>query len=246
MKKILYILVSILCLTACQNTEQAPEVRTGTLVLSLYPGPRPSVKTRSNQDDLLAIRITRKDGKNFADGSQYIELVVTDDTEKFIMEEGTFLIHAYSQNQDTWRTDNGGKGSACFLGDTEVTIAQDSTSYCIYEVPMTNYAVTLTLPELFHDLFQSYTFTVASGGRSISLREGEKAYFSPNDGGFTYKLSAVNIDGDQHSASTILYTDVQRGKLYNLHYSFASSSTSGGIDIVITDDTTTDDTIIEF
>lgn len=244
MKNILYILISILCLTACQNTEVVPEVKTGTLVLSLYAGPKPSVKTRSNQDDLLAIRITRKDGKNFADGSQYLEYVVTDATEKFVMEEGTFLIHAYSQNQNTWHNDNGGKGSACYVGDTEVTVAHDSTSYCIYEVPMTNYAVTLTLPELFHDLFSSYTFTVSSGNRTVSLREGEKAYFSPYEAGFTYQLSAINIDGDQHTASAILYTNVQRGKLYNLRYSFASSSSSGGIDIVITDDTTTDDTNI--
>ena len=246
MKKILYIIICILSLTACQNTELVPEVKTGTLVLSLYTGLQPSVKTRAGMDDLLAVRITRKDGKNFADGSQCYDFVVTDVTEKMIMEEGTFIIHAYSQNQDTWRTDNEGKGSACFLGDTEVTVAQDSTSYCLYKVPMTNYAVTLTLPELFHDLFTSYTFTVASGGRSINLREGEKAYFSPNDAGFTYKLSAVNIDGDQHSASTILYTDVQRGKLYNLRYSFASGSTSGGIDIIITDNTTTDDINVEF
>ena len=109
---------------------------------------------------------------------------------------------------------------------------------------MVNYAVTLTLPELFHDLFSAYTFTVSSGNRTVSLREGEKAYFSPYEAGFTYQLSATNIDGDQHSASAILYTNVQRGKLYNLRYSFASSSNSGGIDIVITDDTTTDDTNI--
>lgn len=246
MKNLLYILICILCLTACQDSELAPEVKTGTLALDLYPGPRPTVKTRAGVDDVLAIRITRKDGKYFVDGREHIDYRAGNVPKILNLEEGTFIIHAYSQNQDTWRTENGGKGGACYVGNTEVTVAQDSISYCIYEVPMTNYAVTLTLPELFHDLFQSYTFTVASGGRSINLQEGEKAYFSPYDEGFTYKLSAVNIDGDQHSASTILYTDVQRGKLYNLRYSFASGSTSGGIDIVITDDTTTDDTIIEF
>jgi hypothetical protein len=230
---------------ACQNTELTPEVKTGTLNLALYPGPRPTVKTRAGVDDILAISITRKDGKNFADGRQHIDYHAGNVPKLIELEEGTFNIHVYSENQETWRTDNGGKGSACFVGDTEVTIATDSISYCIYETPMINYAVTLTLPELFHDLFTAYTFTVASGGRSLDLREGEKVYFSPYDAGFTYKLSATNIDGDQHSASTILYTDVQRGKLYNLRYSFASGSTSGGIDIDITDNTIIIDTDIE-
>lgn len=245
MKRIFYILICILCLTACQNNELTPEVKTGVLDLTLYPGPKPTVKTRAGVDDVLAISITRKDGKNFADGRQHIDYPAGSVPKLLVLEEGTFIIHVYSQNQDTWRTDNGGKGSACYLGDTEVTIEEDATAYCIYEVPMTNYAVTLTLPELFHDLFTDYTFIVASGNRTIDLREGEKAYFSPYDAGFTYKFSATNIDGDQHSASTILFTDVQRGKLYNLRYSFASGSTSGGIDIDITDNTITVNTDIE-
>lgn len=245
MKNLLYILICILCLTACQNSEQAPEVKTGTLALDLYPGPRPTVKTRAGVDDVLAIRITRKDGNNFADGRQHIDYPAGNVPKLLVLEEGTFLIHVYSENQDTWRTENEGKGNACYLGDTEVTVAYDSTSYCNYEVPMTNYAVTLTLPELFHDLFSAYTFTVTSGNRTVSLREGEKAFFSPYDAGFTYRFSATNIDGDEHRASAILYTDVQRGKLYNLRYSFASGNTSGGIDIDITDNTITIDTDIE-
>jgi hypothetical protein len=244
MKKLLYILICILCVTACQNTEEAPVVKTGTLDLTLYPGPKPALKTRAGVDDILAISITRKDGKNFADGRQHIDYPAGSVPKLLKLEEGTFIIHAYSQNQSTWRMDNDGKGSACFVGDTEVTITEDATSYCIYEVPMINYAVTLTLPELFHDLFTAYTFTVTSGNRTVSLREGEKAFFSPGDAGFTYRFSATNIDGDQHSASAILFTDVQRGKLYNLRYSFASGSTSGGINIDITDNTITEDTDI--
>lgn len=246
MKKILYILIAILSLTACQNNELTPEAKTGTLDLTLYAGPRPTIKSRAGVDDGLAIRITRKDGKYFVDGREHIDYLAGSVPKVIVLEEGTFCIHVYSPNQDTWRTDNSGKGSACFVGDTEVTIANDSISYCIYEVPMINYAVTLTLPELFHDLFTAYTFTVSSGNRAVSLREGEKAYFSPNDAGFTYQLSATNIDGDQHTASAIFFSDVTRGKLYNLRYSFASGSTSGGIDIIISDNTITEDTNIEF
>ena len=246
MKKILYILICILCLTACQSNEVEPQIETGMLDLTLYAGPRPTIKTRAGVDDGLAISISRKDGKYFADGREHIDYPAGSVPKVIELEVGTFRIHVYSPNQDTWRTDNNGKGSACFVGDTEVTVANDSISYCIYEVPMVNYAVTLTLPELFHDLFTAYTFMVGSGNRTISLREGEKAYFSPNDAGFTYQLSATNIDGDQHTASAILFSDVERGQLYNLRYSFASGSTSGGIDIIISDNTITEDTNIEF
>lgn len=239
----IYILpLVLLFLSACQGNEIEPTSGHGTLVLDLYRGAIPTAQTRAGVDEGLALRITRQDGQNFADGRQYIAYAAGEAPRKIVLEEGTFNIYVYSQNQGTWRTDNNGLGSACYEGSTEVTISADDITYCEYAAPMTNYAVTLTLPELFHDLFSSYDFTVKSGNRSISLREGQKAYFSPNDAGFTYQLSATNIDGDKHSASAILYTNVQKGKLYNLRYQYSNSSNTGGIDIDITDNTTTEDT----
>ena len=109
------------------------------------------------------------------------------------------------------------------------------------EVPIVNYAVTLTLPDLFDDLFKSYTYTLNSGTRSVSIKKGEKAYFSVGDGGFTYKLTATNTDNVTHSTTPITYRNVEAGKLYNMTYYYGTDANSGGLDIEITDDMETED-----
>ena len=64
------------------------------------------------------------------------------------------------------------------------------------------------------------------------------------DGGFRYALSATNTDNRTSYHSAIEYKDVSAGKLYTLRYSYDSNATSGGVDIVITDDMGTDDSNI--
>ena len=105
---------------------------------------------------------------------------------------------------------------------------------------MTNYAVTLTLPDLFNTLFKSYTFSLSSGNRNVSIQEGEKAYFAVPDA-FTYKLTATNNDDKTNSHSTIEYPDVEAGKLYNIKYVYGATVNTGGIDIDITDNTEHED-----
>ena len=84
-------------------------------------------------------------------------------------------------------------------------------------------------------LFSAYTFRLKSGGRTVVIRQGERAYFDLADGGFSYALSATNTDGRTSSHSAISYLDVNAGKLYTLTYHYDSDANSGGIDIVIDD-----------
>lgn len=233
----LYIIIcTIVSLTACQQEQLSPTAGEAVLELDLQRMGRPSAAVTRAVDEDLAVDIFRQDGSLFVhyNAGQVERKIVFE-------EEGTYRVVAYTDNQENWPLVNYGKGRPCYKADTTIVMEYDMVKRLQMRVPMTNYAVTLTLPDGFHNLFPTYTFTVASGDRSIDLREGDKAYFSPKDAGFIYKLSATNFDGDSHTSSEIRYTNVQPGKLYNIHYRFSNDSNKGGIEIVIEDETQTDD-----
>ena len=121
---------------------------------------------------------------------------------------------------------------------------EDYITYCNYQVPISNYAVKLTLPEMFNDLFKNYTFTLKSNGRSTTIKEGEKAYFD-TAAGFSYKMEAINNDGEYKYHPFYDIDDVEAGKLFNIRYIYGSENSSGGIDIEITDDMETEDSDVD-
>lgn len=238
MRRILYIYI-IMCialLTACQQDAGLPTGE-AVLELELTRAGRPTATTRAVDDD-LAVAIYKDHTtpyKQYSAGSI---------PRKISLEPGTFRIVAYTDNQSTWPSANDGKGAACYYGDTIITMENDMVFRLRMEVPATNYAVGLQLPEHFNDLFRTYTFTLKSGTRTTTIKEGERAFFDVADGGFSYALRATNTDGKTSSHSDIEFPDIAAGKLFTIHYSYDSDATSGGVDIVITDDMGNDDTDI--
>ena len=115
------------------------------------------------------------------------------------MRAGTFTLCAHTDNLDTWKEANNGRGEACYYASEEVTIQFGERGYLSMSVPMTNYAVGLELPEDFDNLFASHQLSIVSGDRNVEIQEGENAYFDVADGGFTYALSVTNNDGDRKS-----------------------------------------------
>ena len=231
----LYIIAACLA-SSCSQEEMVPAAEsTGTLVLQVSTGSLPQVSTRAVDADLTV------ELRN-ADGSLYKKYLPGQTPDKILLVAGeAYTVRAYTDNQSDWQTANSGKGSACFFGETTVQVAEDETVYCTYQVPMTNYAVTLTLPDLFDQLFKSYSFLLTSSGRTdVVIREGEKAYFEAGTG-FTYKLTATNNDQITHSTATVMHREVESGKCYTLTYYYDTESNSGGIDIEIKDDMDTED-----
>lgn len=229
MKRILYILLSLLCFTACQNDEELP-ARMAELSLSLEQAGRPVVSTRASSAN-IAIVIKNSEGavvKEYAAG--------VSPESKIVLAEGSYTIIAYTDNQDSWQTDNDGKGAPCYYGEANATLVADEITYVTLNMPAKNYAVSLSLPERFNELFNAYTLTLTNGSRIVSIAEGEKAYFRAEDKGFSYAFSATNIDGATHSASPIDNNEVENGKLYNLKFIYGSPTSGGGIDIEIKDD----------
>ena len=238
MKHLIYILLSIVLFTACQQDESAPTDGKAVLELNLSRVGRPQITGTRAVDEDLAVSIYKQDGSLV---SQYPAGAVP---KKIVLEPGTFKVVAYTENQETWQTANGGKGAACYYAEASVEMEFDKIVYLTLNVPMSNYAVSLQLPDLWDTLFRSYTFTLRSGSRTTAIKAGERAYFAVPDGGFSYALRATNTDGRTSSHSAIEYKDISSGKLYTLRYSYDSDATSGGVDIVITDDMGTDDSNI--
>lgn len=219
-KTLLLLLPVILCLfCACsQDVDDTTGSGRATLALDVVRGNVPQMAARA-VDAGLAVKML------YSDGTVYKDFAAGNVPSKIDLEPGvTYTVVAYSDNQDNWVTANNGLGEACYYATTEVCAAEDETAYCTLQVPMTNYAATLTLPELFNTLFTSYTFTLTSGSRTLQLNEGEKAYFSTEDGGFTYTFQGTNLDGETFSHEVRRVSDVQHGILYNVRYGYSSDS----------------------
>ena len=238
MKHLIYILLSIVLFTACQLEEQTPVNGKAVLELSLLRSGRPQMEATRAADEDLVVDILD------ADRALYRHYEAGSVPQKIVLEPGTFYVQAYTDNQTTWFTASEGKGEACYFLETSVEMEYDMVKRLQMRVPMTNYAVGLQLPDLWDVLFRSYTFTLRSGARTTTIKAGERAYFDVADGGFRYALSATNTDNRTSYHSAIEYKDVSAGKLYTLRYSYDSNATSGGVDIVITDDMGTDNSNI--
>ncbi len=213
MRKSLHCILGVLLMASCQSEEIMPDVTAakGVLQLNLEQEGMPYV-TRSVSDGLA---LTILDGKGTVCGQYKAGAVPSSIT----LDAGEYTLRAYSDNQDSWQTANSGLGEVCYWGETTVNVIKDQTSTCTYKVPVTNYGVMLNLPSLFSTLFTSYTFTVSSGARSVSLQDGQTAFFS-TDAGFSYTLLVTNNEDvtNTHSASQV--STVDAGKIYKISYSY--------------------------
>lgn len=231
---IIYIYTLLMGLVSC-TSEIIPD-EGGEAILDMTSLTRSGASSSSVAiDEDLAVTILD------SEGNTYEHYPAGSIPRKIVLEPGTFTLQAYTENQETWHEENNGLGSPCYFGSTKIEVAYDEVKRIEMEVPISNYAVTLTLPELFDKLFKSYTFSLSSGTRTVSIQEGGKAYFSVEDGGFTYKLSATNTDNNSHSTTPITYRNIEAGKLYNMTYYYGTDANSGGLDIEITDDMETED-----
>ena len=235
MKRLLYIFVSLILLAACQQDELPTGQGDAVLMLDLQRMGRPTMEVTRACDEDLVVDILD------ADRTLYRHYAAGSVPRKIVLQPGTFIVQAYTDNQTTWATGNDGKGEPCYFQEATVEMEYDMVKRLQMRVPLTNYAVGLQLPDLWDNLFRSYTFRLKSGSRTVVIRQGERAYFDIADSGFSYALSATNTDGRTSSHSAINYTDIESGKCYTIRYSYDSDATTGGVDIVITDDMGTTD-----
>lgn len=238
----IYIIMCCLFLTACQ--QELPDNLKGEsfLELDLLRAGKPLVATRAEVSD-LTVTILREDR------TVYKSFTADALPDKIVLEPGNFIVQAYTDNQNSWKTAASGKGEGCYFAEATVVMEYDAVTRLKLDVPMTNYAVGLQLPDMFDILFNpdskpfpnSYIFTLKSGERTVTIKEGERAYFDVADGGFSYALEATNNDGKTSRHSAIDFTEVLAGKLFTVKYNYSTDTNTGGVVIVITDDMEDDD-----
>lgn len=207
---ILFSLIAILGFASCQNDAETSGL--GSLSLKVYNDNLPSVVSRAI-DAHLCVAIVNQQGEVVKEYAAGEAPTIID------LEVGTYILRAYTDNQQTWQDANGGLGEVCCYGEKEVVIEHDLTTYCTFEVPMLNYGVQLQLPDGFSESFPTYTFTVKSGEKTVSLQSGQRAFFLPA-AGFSYTLSATNTDGHTNTLDEQTVTEVKAGQLFKINYSY--------------------------
>lgn len=219
MKRILYAVVALFALTACQQQNELFEQEECMLELDIACAHVPVVTTRAIDVD-LAITILDAEGK------VYKRIPAGQVPDVIPMRAGTFTLCVHTDNLDTWKEANGGRGESCYYASEEVTIQFGEKGFLSMSVPLVNYAVGVELPENFDELFTSHLLMLHSGSREVSIKEGENAYFDVADGGFTYALSVTNTDGASNAHAPIEIASVQSGKKYLISYDYGLQAVS--------------------
>lgn len=111
-----------------------------------------------------------------------------------------------------------------FYKDTIFDIEAGKVNYLSVEVPMINIGVRLALPEGFSNWFKTYSFNVSDGNRSVSIANGETAYFTIEQD-ISYTLSATNTDDEQKTDSQTINKDqIAAGTIYVITYDYATKA----------------------
>lgn len=228
MKRILYILLGIFSLTACQQHE-LPEQEGCVLELDIVCAHVPVAATRAIDADLA---VTILDDR----GQEYLSYSTGEVPNKIVLRPGLFNVRVYTDNQSTWHMANEGKGEGCYYASQLVQMEADHTTRLTMDVPMTNYAVGVDLPDLFDELFTTYQLMLKSGNREVVIRDGERTYFNVADGGFSYTLNATNVDGSSYNHPPVQFTNIENGKCYLLKYDYGFSTEPNAISIEIIND----------
>ena len=236
MTRLLYMLslLAPVLLTACVS-EQFPtrKVGKGTLMLSSInrvQAKGTTIATRAVDND-LAVEILNEDGTLYG-GMSYA--AGTEVPPKFILPVGNYFLHAYSENQNTWSSENGGLGAPVYDVRQPFTIESDWITYLDVSVPMLNYGVTYSVPTNFDAWFPTADFTVTVASRSLQPTTEQVVYFDPDDGDFAFSLHLVNSDGEEYTTETHTFAAPAAGHLYDVHYSFVSDDDPSRLRITIT------------
>lgn len=141
---------------------------------------------------------------------------------KIELDPGNYILKAYNAAFNEQSID---KGAAIYYIDNKsFTIEAGKVNYLSVEVPMTNIGVRLALPEGFSNWFKTFSFTISDGNRSVSIANGETAYFSI-DQDISYTLSATNTDNEQKTDSkTIKKDQIAAGTIYVITYDYATKA----------------------
>lgn len=141
-----------------------------------------------------------------------------------------YMLKVYSANygnKSTWGND--AKGEPVYYTEVAFEVTEGATTPLKVQVPMITFAVCLNMSAVTGDWLQGYTFTVTYGSRSVTLQNGETAYFSyAEETSFSYQLSITNSDNESQVQSGSWGTEdgetVAQNTVYTVTYNWATQS----------------------
>lgn len=212
--------ISLISLFACQQEELPSNNNVGYLSLeniSIQSANVETITTRAVDSDLYVEISDNESTTTYNPGNTPSKIELT---------AGNYTLKAYNaayKEQSSWGNDNKGEG-AFYIDNKSFTIEEGKVNYLSVEVPMTNIGVRLALPEGFSNWFNTYSFNVSAGNRSVSITNGETVYFNTGQD-ISYTLSAQNNDSEQKTDSkTITKDQIAAGTIYVITYNYATQS----------------------
>lgn len=222
-KNIVYILLGIFLLASCQQENEIPS---GKGYLSVE-----GIELQSQVVTEVASRAVDESLKvDLYKGGQLVRTLTPEEMQnKIELKPATdYMLKVYSANyeaESTWGNDT--KGEPVYYKEVSFEVIAGATTPLKVQVPMITFAVCLDMPAVTGDLLQRYTFTVTSGGRSVTLQNGETAYFPYSDS-FNYQLSITNLDGEVKEQPGSWGTEdgetVAQNTVYTVTYNWATQS----------------------
>ena len=219
--------ISLMSLFACQQEELPSNNNIGYLSLeniSIQSANVETITTRAVDTDLY-VEISGNGSTTTYDPGKT--------PSKIELKADNYTLKAYNaayKAKDTLSSAH--KGEAIYYIDSQsFTIEEGKVNYLSVEVPMTNIGVRLALPEGFSNWFNTYSFNVSAGNRSVSITNGETVYFPAGE--ITYTLSATNNDEEEFqlegSSSKWVNEENEQiiitpGTIYVITYNYATQS----------------------
>lgn len=218
------ICLGLVGLFACQQEDLPSVGETGFLSLenmTVEVANTESISTRTVDDDLY-VEIWDEAGTSQVGETYEPGKVPT----KIELEPGNYTLKAYNAaflDQSSW-TENDKGAAVYYIDNKSFTIEAGKVNYLSVEVPMTNIGVRLALPEGFSNWFKTYSFTISDGNRSVSIDNGETAYFTI-DQDISYTLSVTNNDDERKTDSKAITKDqIAAGTIYVITYDYATKA----------------------
>lgn len=197
-KNILYILLGIFLLASCQQENEIPSGKGYLSVegIELQSQVETEVASRAVDESMMV--------ELWQGGTKLRDLSAQEMQDKIKLDAADdYTLKVYSSNygeETGWG--NADKGEPVYYKKVPFEVKDGETTSLKVQVPMIDFAVCLDLSNVTGEWLSEYNFTVTSGERSVSLKDGETAYFPYAEGVFfTYQLDVTNTDSESNTQS---------------------------------------------
>lgn len=154
---------------------------------------------------------------------------------KIALEQGDYMLETHSDNIDSWKNENSGRGAAAYRAVQSFTIEPDMYRYVRVVAPLVNFGIRFTTEDGLDKWFTSFSLEInENANRNVTVAREQTAWCDATS--VCIIFLATNTDGDSFQ-SEVLTLDTQAGHLYTLHYSLSPSEEgSAGISVSVDDE----------